>query len=693
MSLPKGLRLIDIKQASNFVRDTDKADLRDNYFYDAVGVRNTYGSFIARKDQGTLHRYPVPPIRPNPFVNVLGLSGTVGGVITLQVDDASHISNGDNVFVDELSAVPSAIGEWPVINKQTTSPYTVIDSYSETNYSFDRPLFAGSNTKVGMAFIGNGQALARSTFYLKKHGSPTGNIVSSVYAATGTIGSTMVPTGAALATSNVVDAATGVGSAYGLVNFTFASPVVLTNLTDYVVTVEYAGGDSSDSLYVGVNAGITPPEGNQSLYNSGWTAQSNTAVCFYTYSQQTIYKFDLSGSVLGGGTYVSGGIVTEVPQTIINGYYFLDSKTNIGYDIVVTLDTSNNTHIYVYDPASSEASKWIELTRSYSLLLNGTPSAGSSSAVIDTVTENGVALTPAISQFKNFVAVNTSRSNQTVFITDNGALLLETDTVLGSAGLGWQDNDVIQIYRFPCFKFNWNASNGGVYYDPTQAAISPSSYTDGDVTIHGTVTLARDMYYKSLNVASDGILDTNNYRVFIQNPSVNNGIIHNNGNDAAGYAGGAAKSSGTYQSQGAGTNGGNPPNTGYGSTNGTAGSSGATRTTCLTNTAATLSGTGGPGASSAGGATVDAAGNGASPGASSTVTAVISPTLQDIVNAVVQIYIAPLPGGAGSGGMGGGSITNGVAGGGGYGGGTGAPTHSGLAGMSQQEALAEPVER
>ena len=61
MSLPKGLRLIDIKQASNFVRDTDKADLRDNYFYDAVGVRNTYGSFIARKDKKYPKGHPCAP--------------------------------------------------------------------------------------------------------------------------------------------------------------------------------------------------------------------------------------------------------------------------------------------------------------------------------------------------------------------------------------------------------------------------------------------------------------------------------------------------------------------------------------------------------------------------------------------------------------------------------------------------------
>ena len=40
--------------------------------------------------------------------------------------------------------------------------------------------------------------------------------------------------------------------------------------------------------------------------------------------------------------------------------------------------------------------------------------------------------------------------------------------------------------------------------------------TDGNVTITGTVSLNRDMYYNNLTVLSGAQLDTNGYRVFVK---------------------------------------------------------------------------------------------------------------------------------------------------------------------------------
>ena len=115
---------------------------------------------------------------------------------------------------------------------------TIVDSYSETNKSqvngFGSPTFQG----YGQSFTGDGGTLNSSKFYLEKRELPTGNIVSKVYAHSGTFGTSSVPTGSALATSDNVDVSTL--GLLALVTFTFsgANKITLTNGTKYVVTVE-----------------------------------------------------------------------------------------------------------------------------------------------------------------------------------------------------------------------------------------------------------------------------------------------------------------------------------------------------------------------------------------------------------------------------------------------------------------------
>jgi hypothetical protein len=168
--------------------------------------------------------------------------------------------------------------------------------------------------------------------------------------------------------------------------------------------------------------------------------------------------FDLVGSTFSG-TYTSGGIASKTPITIARDFIFTDTTTGTEYYGIVGLDSSNNMRIYVYD------SGWIELSRSFGALVNDTIGATDTQFDFDTLTEAGVAYTNANDEYNNWVVVNTSKSNQTVFITDSsttGAAAgnLVVDTIVGSSGLGWANNDVLNIYRFPCFKFNYTYANG-----------------------------------------------------------------------------------------------------------------------------------------------------------------------------------------------------------------------------------------
>jgi hypothetical protein len=183
-----------------------------------------------------------------------------------------------------------------------TATYTTQDSTQSIGGSL-------TNDAVGESFTGDGNELANAVFYLKKTGSPTGNIVAKVYTHSGTFGSSSIPTGTALATSENVDIATAVTASYAEVRFRFNqvttdNNITLTNSVNYVVTVEYSGGDGSNYLDVGYDAGAGAGEpGNMSVRavsGGTWTAQAN---------DDAYYKVRTGGIVV-----VSSSGATDAPN-------------------------------------------------------------------------------------------------------------------------------------------------------------------------------------------------------------------------------------------------------------------------------------------------------------------------------------------------------------------------------------------
>jgi hypothetical protein len=162
----------------------------------------------------------------------------------------------------------------------------VIDSYSESNRdsAYDLVLSAGFFGAVGQSFTANGSAAASCKFFLAKVGSPTGNIVAKIYAHSGTFGTSSIPTGAALATSNAV-AASVLTTSFALVEFTFSSPPTLTNGTKYVVVVEEAvGSTSSHYIRVGSDASSPTHDGNAAGYNGSTWVSGTEDIVFYVES-------------------------------------------------------------------------------------------------------------------------------------------------------------------------------------------------------------------------------------------------------------------------------------------------------------------------------------------------------------------------------------------------------------------------
>ena len=84
---------------------------------------------------------------------------------------------------------------------------TLIDSYPSSNYDQDQYLGSNNFVGYGQSFTTTGSVLKLSSckFYLVKVGSQTGAMYAKVYAHSGTYGTSSIPTGSALATSDVLD--------------------------------------------------------------------------------------------------------------------------------------------------------------------------------------------------------------------------------------------------------------------------------------------------------------------------------------------------------------------------------------------------------------------------------------------------------------------------------------------------------
>ncbi len=288
-----------IKEVESLITAIDPADAPSNFAYDLRGLRCMLDAGIAQRDFGTLHRYTIPPIRPNVF-KVVEATSSSGGLVNIQITGHGY-STGDKVWVDELINTVEGNGAWLI---------TWIDN--------------------------NNFTLQGSTF-VHAYGSP------------------------------------------------------------------------------------------------------------------------------------GGGIVTKTPIVIIHGWNFVDGSNSSEYDIVVGLDSGNLTRIYVYDSASTEASKWIELTKRVTTSINGTPAATAKTLTMNaTYEEYGPAITLATNAVQYWIAYNVTKGT-TAFIVSSTSTVLACDNVLGANGLGWVTGDTIYIYRFPAIAFNYTFANGGSYSDPSAA--------------------------------------------------------------------------------------------------------------------------------------------------------------------------------------------------------------------------------
>ena len=160
----------------------------------------------------------------------------------------------------------------------------LIDSYASANQDA-QDFLSSAGPDFAQIFLGNGTILSNANFWAYRSGSITGNAYAKIYAVTGTMGSTAVPTGSALATSDPVDVST-LSASYSWKNFVFsgANQIQLVAGTVYALVLEYNVVTSSAWLVWGEDQSSPTHQGNWCALQAGsWVANAAYDFCFQVF--------------------------------------------------------------------------------------------------------------------------------------------------------------------------------------------------------------------------------------------------------------------------------------------------------------------------------------------------------------------------------------------------------------------------
>ena len=252
---------------------------------------------------------------------------------------------------------------------ENSADATTMDSYADTNQDSTQALGNGTIEAVGQSVTGNGGVLSRIRVDLSKTLSPTGTMVATVYTHSGTFGTSSVPTGAVLATSNTINVA-DLTTTLTLTDFEFEDEVTLTNTTKYVIALEYAGGDASNYVNVGTDTSTPSHGGNFSTYNGAtWTAVSGTDAIFYVYTGGIVKL-----------TAVGGNPATAIETGSPPGATIIDQSVNIDVKVIDASDLSNVQGARVYITADAGG----DLTEGDEILTPNSQTTDSNGEVSDT---------------------------------------------------------------------------------------------------------------------------------------------------------------------------------------------------------------------------------------------------------------------------------------------------------------------
>lgn len=230
-----------------------------------------YGGSVTRC--GTFDPVGAPIIRNVDFINCQPSQGALKWNSSINVQKCNFIANADTgaAGIDIWAAGTYGFTDLYFSGNLydlyiVSSLATLVDSYAPTEDG-DVDVYSGSITRVAQQFTATAGQLTHASFSIRKQGSPTGNVYIKLYANSGG-----APTGTALATSKAYDIA-DLTTSFAMAEFEFIDEYTLVAATDYHISVEYTGGDSSNRLEVEY---LTAGSGSETCntYVSSWSSQT-----------------------------------------------------------------------------------------------------------------------------------------------------------------------------------------------------------------------------------------------------------------------------------------------------------------------------------------------------------------------------------------------------------------------------------
>jgi hypothetical protein len=167
------------------------------------------------------------------------------------------------------------------------SQVATCDSYDFTNNNTYGYLDI-TGAALGQSFTGDGGTLSSANMSIFKVGSPTGNVVIKIYNHSGTYGTSSVPTGTPIATSDNVDASTLSTSSTGTsFNFSGSNKIILEDGVYYCLVITY-DGDSTNKVAVSFDSTSPTHDGNKYYYYGGWYAQPTQDFGFFVFTTRPL---------------------------------------------------------------------------------------------------------------------------------------------------------------------------------------------------------------------------------------------------------------------------------------------------------------------------------------------------------------------------------------------------------------------
>lgn len=219
------------------------------------------------------------------------------GYALLDVDDDST----DEPYYSTWNKDTRTINQFYERHKWLTRESTVEAFCADTGSDFQ----VGNATVIGQAQSftngSNAQYLTRVRVNLKKTGSPTGNLTAVLYAHSGSLGTTSIPTGAALATSVNFDVSK-LTTAYKEYEIAFTTQYEMAASTNYTIAFELPAIDGSNYVQIQGLASTGTHAGNRSqLVTVTWTASGNDDLAFEVYASPK--QYGIPGEVFRGVTH------------------------------------------------------------------------------------------------------------------------------------------------------------------------------------------------------------------------------------------------------------------------------------------------------------------------------------------------------------------------------------------------------